>query len=92
LGYKQKVFLYIENQYNRWGSSNNPRPTCIELVSITCKLKSHPRNNMLIKEPVNSVVDHVYDDSNSSEEILNVNDNITLVVWKIMLSPKGDSK
>jgi hypothetical protein len=26
------------------------------------------------------VVDHVYDDSNSSEEILNVNDNITLVV------------
>jgi len=47
---------------------------------------------MLIKDPMNGVVDHVYDDSNSSEEILNVNDNITPVVWEIMLSSKGNSK
>jgi hypothetical protein len=35
---------------------------------------------MLIKDPVNGVADNVYDDSNNSEEILNVNDNITPVV------------
>ena len=47
--------------------------------------------NKLIEEPIYGMVDPVDDDSDSNEEILNGNDSTTLVVQKIMLSPKGDS-
>jgi hypothetical protein len=54
------------------------------------KVESHMEKNKLIEEPIYGMVDPVYDDSDSSEEILNGNDGTMIVVQKIMLSPKGD--
>jgi hypothetical protein len=44
------------------------------------KPESHMEKNKLMEEPIYGMVDPVYDDSNSSEEILNGNDDTTLVV------------
>ena len=41
---------------------------------------------------MDDVANHVYDYFDTSEEILNGDGNTTLVVWKIMLSSKGDLK
>jgi hypothetical protein len=55
------------------------------------KPESHMEKNKSIEEPIYGMADPIYDDSDSSEEILNGNDGTMLVVQKIMLSPKGYS-
>lgn len=54
--------------------------------------KSHLNKNLLIEEPVNDVIDLVYDDSDSNGEILCGDDGVNLVIWNTLLTPYGDSK
>ena len=54
--------------------------------------KSHLNKNLLIDEPADDVTDLVYDDSDSSGEILCENDGVNLVIWSTLLTPNGDSK
>jgi hypothetical protein len=42
--------------------------------------KSHLNKNLLIDEPADDVTDLVYDDSDSSREILCENDGVNLVI------------
>jgi len=44
------------------------------------KPESHMEKNKLIEEPIYGMANPVYDDSDSSEEILNGNDDTTLIV------------
>jgi hypothetical protein len=42
--------------------------------------KSHLNKNLLIEEPVNDVIDLVYDDSDSNGKILCGDDGVNLVI------------
>jgi hypothetical protein len=44
-----------------------------------------------MEEPVVDVINYVYDDSDSSEEIIYEDGGANLVIKKSLLTPKGDS-
>jgi len=58
----------------------------------TTNQKSHLNKNLLIEEPADDVTDLVYDDLDSSEEILCGDSGVNLVIWNTPLTHNGDSK
>lgn len=60
-------------------------------MSVTNQ-KSHLNKNLLIDEHADDVTGLVYDDLDSSGDILCGDGGVNFVIWNTPLTPNGDSK